>query len=166
MSYFSPQKIVFLLHLLYQKSVNVSSAFAPNHAWGDIFKLNEASPYGDMMFFASLKMMLLHFVSQWCDVCLKMWRSHTSSGEAVIIGEANIICRRQTSLKKAKSYDLAFFMAGAGGFEPATHGFGDRYSTSWAIPLCPHNIINIKNGFVNNILKKKYKMLAKRSLIC
>ena len=26
-------------------------------------------------------------------------------------------------------------MAGAGGFEPATHGFGDRYSTSWAIPL-------------------------------
>ena len=75
--------------------------FEPNRAWGDIFKLNEASPYGDMMFFASLKMMLLHFVSQWCDVCLKMWRSHTSSGEAVIIGEANIICRRQTSLKKA-----------------------------------------------------------------
>ena len=22
------------------------------------------------------------------------------------------------------------FLAGAGGFEPATHGFGDRYSTS------------------------------------
>ena len=33
--------------------------------------------------------------------CLpKMWLSHTSSGEAVIIGEANIICRRQTSFKK------------------------------------------------------------------
>ena len=31
---------------------------------------------------------------------------------------------------------MAFFLAGAGGFEPATHGFGDRYSTSWAIPLC------------------------------
>ena len=29
-----------------------------------------------------------------------MWRSHTSLGEAVIIGEANIICRRQTSFKK------------------------------------------------------------------
>jgi len=30
-----------------------------------------------------------------------MWRSHASLGEAVIIGEANIICRRQTSFKKA-----------------------------------------------------------------
>ena len=38
--------------------------------------------------------------SQWCDVCHKMWRSHASLGEAVIIGEANIICRRQTSFKK------------------------------------------------------------------
>ena len=34
---------------------------------------------------------------------------HTSLGKAVIIGEANIICRRQTSLKKAKAIDLAFF---------------------------------------------------------
>ena len=62
-----------------------------------------------MMFFASLKMMLLHFVSQWCDVYLKMWRSHTSSGEAVIIGEANIICRRQTSLKKAVCFRKRLF---------------------------------------------------------
>ena len=31
-----------------------------------------------------------------------MWRSHTSLGEVVIIGRANIICRRQTSLKKAQ----------------------------------------------------------------
>ena len=45
-------------------------------------------------------MMLLHFVPQWCDVCPKMWRSHASLGEAVIIGGANIICRRQTSFKK------------------------------------------------------------------
>ena len=45
-------------------------------------------------------MMLLHLVSQWCDVCHKMWQSHTSLGVAVIIGEANIICRRQTSFKK------------------------------------------------------------------
>ena len=29
-----------------------------------------------------------------------MWRSHASLGEAVIIGAANIICRRQTSFKK------------------------------------------------------------------
>ena len=32
-------------------------------------------------------------------------------------------------MKKSKSFDLDF-LAGAGGFEPATHGFGDRYSTS------------------------------------
>ena len=37
---------------------------------------------------------------EWCDVCPKMWRSHASLGEAVIIGEPNIICRRQTSFKK------------------------------------------------------------------
>ena len=41
-----------------------------------------------MMFFASLKMMLLYFVPQWCDVCHKMWRSHASLGEAVIIGRS------------------------------------------------------------------------------
>ena len=34
---------------------------------------------------------------------------HTSLGVAVIICEANIICRRQTSLKKALAYASAFF---------------------------------------------------------
>ena len=39
--------------------------------------------------------------------------------------------------KEHQAVGLVFFcLAGAGGFEPATHGFGDRYSTSWAIPLC------------------------------
>ena len=42
---------------------------------------------------------------------------HTSLGEAVIIGEANIVCRRQTSLKKA-SLATCFFLAEAVGFEP------------------------------------------------
>ena len=42
--------------------------------------------------------------------------------------------RTWAQMKKSKSFDLDF-LAGAGGFEPATHGFGDRYSTSWAIPL-------------------------------
>ena len=27
-------------------------------------------------------------------------------------------------------------LAGAVGLEPTTNGFGDRYSTNWAIPLC------------------------------
>ena len=54
-------------------------------------------------------MMLLHCVSQWSDVCHKMWRSHTSLGEADIISNANIICRRQTSLKKTLAFASAFF---------------------------------------------------------
>ena len=39
-------------------------------------------------------------------------RRHTSLGEAVIIGIANIICRRQTSLKKDQvTSDLVFFLS-------------------------------------------------------
>ena len=39
-------------------------------------------------------------------------RRHTSLGEAVIIGVANIICQRQTSLKKDQvTSDLVFFLA-------------------------------------------------------
>ena len=36
-------------------------------------------------------------------------RRHTSLGEAVIIGVANIICRRQTSLKKDQVFRLGLF---------------------------------------------------------
>ena len=32
-------------------------------------------------------------------------------------------------------WSLTRILAGAAGFEPATYGFGDRRSTSWAIPL-------------------------------
>jgi len=45
-----------------------------------------------------------------------MWRSHASLGEAVIIGEANIICRRQTSksvvcqmMHRLRRYDVFRF---------------------------------------------------------
>jgi len=49
--------------------------------------------------FASLKMMLLPLVAMMR--CLPQCAvRHTSLGEAVIIGGANIICRRQTSFKK------------------------------------------------------------------
>ena len=46
-----------------------------------------------------------------------MWRSHASLGEAVIIGNANIICRRQTSFKKVTFVliDKSDFFVGAGG---------------------------------------------------
>ena len=44
--------------------------------------------------------------------------------------EAFCFCHEETDiLKKAKSYDLAFFLAGALGIEPRTRGFGDRCST-------------------------------------
>ena len=42
--------------------------------------------------------------------------------EANIIGGANIICRRQTSLKKAGQRP-AFFLARPRGFEPLTYRF-------------------------------------------
>ena len=64
------------------------------------------------------------------------------------------IRKKLGSKKTEKSFEISVFlvfslpdrfwpldMAGAGGFEPATHGFGDRYSTSWAIPLCNASII-------------------------
>ena len=46
---------------------------------------------------------------------------HTSLGAAVIIGEANIICRRQTSFKKRTfvgRQKCVFLLAGVAGFEP------------------------------------------------
>ena len=45
----------------------------------------------------------------------------------------NCIPAKRKSPRKIVDF---IFLAGAGGLEPATHGFGDRYSTSWAIPLC------------------------------
>ena len=38
--------------------------------------------------------------------------------------------QNKTHQKEKNRSRLASVMAGAGGFEPATHGFGDRYSTS------------------------------------
>ena len=35
----------------------------------------------------------------------------------------------------ARLLGLSAYMAGAEGLEPSTNGFGDRYSTNWAIPL-------------------------------
>ena len=53
----------------------------------------------------------------------------TSLGEAVIIGAANIICLRQTSLKKPRSKERGFFMAPPVGLEPTTCGLTVRRST-------------------------------------
>ena len=76
---------------------------------------NDASPYGDMMHLlrkydvAPLRSAMMRCLPQ-CAV------RHTSLGVAVIIGVANIICRRQTSFKK-RTFVLvdksAFFAGGA-----------------------------------------------------
>ena len=65
-----------------------------------------------MMFFASLKMMLLPSVAMMR--CLPQCAvRHTSLGVAVIIGEANIICRRQISfcqmMHRLRRYDVFRF---------------------------------------------------------
>ena len=58
---------------------------------------------------------------------------HTSLGAAVIIGKANIICRRQTSFPKTKSTARAvlLFLEAPPGFEPGDKGFADPCLTAW-----------------------------------
>ena len=50
--------------------------------------------------------------------------------EVNIIGIANIICRRQTSLKKPRSFERGFFMAPLVGLEPTTCGLTDHETQS------------------------------------
>lgn len=78
---------------------------------------HDASPDGDMMFFAALKMMLLPMVAmmQCLPSCA---RRHTSLGEAVIISASDIICPiGQIALKKPRQR-RGFFVAAVKGFEP------------------------------------------------
>ena len=89
---------------------------------------------------------LLSFVMKFWKKCV-FGSSNPSTRKNIENGSMEI--RKKTGSKKTeKSLEISAFlvfsrsdlnrplnMAGAGGFEPATHGFGDRYSTSWAIPL-------------------------------
>ena len=69
-----------------------------------------------MMFFASLKMMLLHFVSQWCDVCRKMWRSHASLGESRHHWQRQHHLPKANIIEKRRLLPQSFFsLAGAEG---------------------------------------------------
>ena len=118
---------------------------------------NDASPAAIWCFSLRSKWCCSRW-SQWCDVCHKMWRSHASLGEAVIIGEANIICRRQTSFKK-RTFVLvdksAFFVGGEGGIwtldtllgytrfpivraRPATRLLHKRCSIAVSLCIIPH----------------------------
>ena len=63
---------------------------------------NEASPAA-IWCICFANMMLLHFVSQWCDVCHKMCR------KAHIIREANIIRRSRHHLPKANIIEKSSF---------------------------------------------------------
>jgi len=60
---------------------------------------NDASPCGDMMHL--LRKYDVAPVGRNDAMFAQCAARHTSLGVAVIIGEANIICRRQTSFKKA-----------------------------------------------------------------
>ena len=67
-------------------------------------------------------------------ICLTAERRHFASESAKFAAGAP--CAHTISLdllplpNKKHAAWRAFCLAGAGGFEPATHGFGDRYSTS------------------------------------
>ena len=102
---------------------------------------NDASPCGDMMLFASLKMMLLHFVPQWCDVCpmcrqahiIRRSRHHWRSQHH--LPQANIIQKSLICLVDK----LGFFVGGGCGIR--THvgvnpnGFQDRLVMTASITL-------------------------------
>ena len=66
---------------------------------------NEASAYADMML--RLHNDVVHFIHNDAMFANNISEA-TSLGEAVIIGAANIICRRQTSLKKPRSKERGF----------------------------------------------------------
>ena len=61
---------------------------------------NDASPAAIWCFSLRSKWCCSTSFREWCDVCPQCAVRHTSLGVAVIIGGANIICRRQTSFKK------------------------------------------------------------------
>ena len=61
----------------------------------------------------------------------------------------NCIPAKRKSPRKIVDF---FFLAGAGGLEPATHGFGDRYSTNWATPLCTRILYHILFAFASLFL--------------
>ena len=46
-----------------------------------------------------------------------------------------ILPTKRLDIAEKSTRSRAFFMAGEEGFEPSAYGFGDRRSTSWAIPL-------------------------------
>ena len=51
--------------------------------------------------------------------------------EQIFHSEAISLARMANFTEKSHPLTrMAFFLAGAGGLEPATHGFGDRYSTN------------------------------------
>ena len=59
------------------------------------------------------------------------FKPHQERREEEVTGGLHASSQAPTSYQNKKHADgVPFVLAGAGGFEPATHGFGDRYSTS------------------------------------
>ena len=118
-----------------------------------------------MMFFASLKMMLL--VSLAMMRCLPLCaRRHTSLGVAVIIGIANIICRRQISLKKAIRFREWLFSGWGIGIRTPTYRVRVCCATVTQFPnmfcrsLDGFYIIHAFCGFVNYFLQYFSKIFS------
>jgi hypothetical protein len=89
-----------------------------------------------------------------------MWQSQTSLGVAVIIGEANIICRRQTSFKK-RTFVLvdksAFFVGAGSGGRTRTLSPGPDFesgtSANSIIPAILQNIVPHERKKINRNIK-------------
>ena len=71
------------------------------------------------------------------------WRPGTGSNRRPLAWQASVLTNWTTGPFGARHWSIIShttcvvktFMAGAEGFEPSARGFGDRCSTSWAIPL-------------------------------
>ena len=65
------------------------------------------------------------------------WRPGTGSNRRPLAWQASVLTNWTTGpfMLYGYAFNAELLMAGAEGFEPSARGFGDRCSTSWAIPL-------------------------------
>ena len=93
-------------------------------------------------------MMLLHCVPQWCDVCQKMWRSHTSLGVAVIIGRspASFAKGKHHSKNAPLSVDKSAFFVGGSGWIRTTEVTDNRFTVCPLWPLGNAPILELVIG--------------------
>ena len=115
-----------------------------------------------MMFFASLKMMLLHFVPRVMRCLPQCAVRHTSFAKRTSLGVAVIICRRQTSFKK-RTFVLvdksAFFVGGDGGIR--TH---DPYVANVMLSQLSYTPMLLKLYHILSICQVLFEKINRQSL--